>query len=65
MFGLTEWPTKLENYRKQRDRSLDKELLVLELSNVRRYDKPHRILKAVTMAGQTLTKTEYKKLLLR
>ena len=54
---------ELENYRKQRGRPPGKKLLVLRLTNVIRYDKPHKLSKAVTMAGQTLTDIEYRKLL--
>lgn len=56
---------ELDNYRNQRDRPPEKKLMVLGLFGVKRYDKPRRTLKAVTMAGQTLSKSEYKELLSR
>ena len=54
---------ELDNYRIQRDRPADRKLMVLILSNIKKYDRPHRMLKRVSMAGQTLSKEEYKKLL--
>lgn len=54
---------ELDDYRRRRNRPLDKKLMVLSLSNITRYEKPFRTLKSLTMAGQTLSKTEYKKLL--
>ncbi len=53
---------ELDNYRNQRDRPSEKKLMVLTLSNIKKYDSPLRTAKTVTMAGQTLSKTEYKKL---
>ena len=54
---------ELEDYRKKEGRPPGKKLLVLRLTNVKKYDKPHKLSKTVTMAGQTLTETEYRKLL--
>lgn len=54
---------ELDNYRKLRCRPLDKRLMVLSLYNTRRYKEPFRTSKPVTMAGQTLSKEEYKMML--
>jgi len=56
---------ELDNYRNQRNRPPEKKLMVLSLSNIKKYDRPRKTSKTVTMAGQTLSKTEYKKLLSR
>jgi len=56
---------ELDNYRRLRSRPLEKKLMVLSLSNIKKYDKPRKTSKAVTMVGQTLSKTEYKEMLSR
>jgi hypothetical protein len=48
---------ELEDYRGTR--SIDKELMVLTLSKVQRFDTPLKPLKPITMSGWTLSKSEY------
>jgi hypothetical protein len=53
---------ELDNYRKLRDRPPDRKLIVLSLSKIRKYDRPRRMPKVVTMAGRTLSKDEYRQI---
>lgn len=53
--------SELEAHRLSRNRSPEKKLLVLILSNVSRYDAPLIPLKNITMAGLTLSRQEFKK----
>lgn len=50
-------PQELEDYRGTR--SSDKELLVLTLSKVAKFDTPLKPLKPITMSGWTLSEFEY------
>lgn len=57
---------ELQEYTLQRpSRNASKRMLVLVLSNLTRYSKPHRFRKPITVAGQYLTKAEYAELLAR
>jgi hypothetical protein len=59
--GLFITPAELDKYRMDRPKS--KKLLVLHLSQIRRYETPLKSPKVVTMAGCTLSKDQYRKLM--
>ncbi len=44
-------------------RDSQKKMLVLVLSGIRRYSEPRKLKKPITMAGQYLTREEYKRIL--
>ena len=52
---------ELEEYR--RERSSERKLMVLVLSRIMKFDVPLKLRSYVTMAGQTLTRAEYEKIL--
>jgi hypothetical protein len=54
-------PDELDKYRGNRSKS--EKLLVLVLSNIRRYEKPLKPPKTVTMAGCLLSRDQYKRLM--
>ena len=55
---------ELEDYiHSQPNRDHSKQMLVLVLSNIEKYEKPKKFAKPITMAGLYFTKKEYKELL--
>jgi hypothetical protein len=55
---------ELERYRISRDRSPEKRLLVLTLTNAFRYHEPLTPIKNVSMSGLTLSREEFKRQLI-
>jgi len=57
-------PNELTAYTlRQPRREFSKKMLVLVLSRLKRYSKPKKFKRPITMAGQYLTKKEYTELL--